>query len=128
MKICEPMFGVRPSDMRGESPDEQGARIGGRLRNIALPPPARPAEIEEGRIWADDEGGIMTMHYWHRWFAWRPVWLEDHGWVWLRTIERRFSTRSTKERTTIAAHHRLIGTGRNIADANSKNPLIPGGR
>lgn len=27
---------------------------------------------------------------WHRWFAWRPVRLDDtRTWVWLETIERR---------------------------------------
>ena len=26
---------------------------------------------------------------WHRWFAWHPVRTEQHGWRWLRTVERR---------------------------------------
>ena len=25
---------------------------------------------------------------WHRWFAWYPVRTEEHGWRWLRTVER----------------------------------------
>lgn len=25
---------------------------------------------------------------WHRWFAWRPVRTEEHGWRWLRIVER----------------------------------------
>lgn len=77
-------------------------------------------EIPEGHIWVDDEGGIMTMHFWHRWFAWRPVFLANHGWVWLRSVERRFSERSTKLRRTFEAEYRLIGAGQNLADANSK--------
>ena len=24
-----------------------------------------------------------------RWFAWRPVWTYDRGWVWLRPVWRR---------------------------------------
>lgn len=28
---------------------------------------------------------------WHRWFAWRPVKTEQHGWRWLRTVERALS-------------------------------------
>ncbi|WKW85529.1 hypothetical protein SEA_REYNAULD_76 [Rhodococcus phage Reynauld] len=26
---------------------------------------------------------------WHRWFAWRPVKTDWHGWRWLVTLERR---------------------------------------
>lgn len=26
---------------------------------------------------------------WHRWFAWRPVWSVDRGYVWLRVLNRR---------------------------------------
>ena len=26
---------------------------------------------------------------WQRWFAWRPVETRNHGWRWLRTVERR---------------------------------------
>lgn len=26
---------------------------------------------------------------WHKWFAWRPVQTRNHGWRWLRTVERR---------------------------------------
>ncbi len=26
---------------------------------------------------------------WHRWFAWRPVKLNDERWCWLESIERR---------------------------------------
>lgn len=25
---------------------------------------------------------------WHRWYAWRPVQTEQHGWRWLRTVQR----------------------------------------
>lgn len=25
----------------------------------------------------------------YRWFAWRPVWTRDRGWVWLRPVWRR---------------------------------------
>ena len=25
---------------------------------------------------------------WQRWFAWYPVRTEQHGWRWLRTVER----------------------------------------
>lgn len=25
---------------------------------------------------------------WHRWFAWHPVNTQQHGWRWLRTVER----------------------------------------
>ncbi|MGJ4084341.1 hypothetical protein [Corynebacterium macclintockiae] len=32
---------------------------------------------------------------WHRWFAWRPVRTEQHGWRWLRTVERRQLTGPT---------------------------------
>ena len=27
---------------------------------------------------------------WHRWFAWRPVKTDWHGWRWLTTVERRY--------------------------------------
>lgn len=66
--------------------------------------------IPDGHVWLDDEGGIMQAHFWHRWFAWRPVWLEDCGWIWLRTVERRFTSRSTPERLTIRARYRMVGT------------------
>ena len=29
------------------------------------------------------------MTYWYRWFAWRPVWTYDRGWVWLRLVWRK---------------------------------------
>lgn len=32
---------------------------------------------------------------WHRWFAWHPVRTEQHGWRWLRTVERRQLTGPT---------------------------------
>lgn len=32
---------------------------------------------------------IYTYGPWHRWWAWRPVRTWAHGWVWLRTVERR---------------------------------------
>ena len=28
----------------------------------------------------------MTIGPWHRWFAWRPVLTEQHGWRWLRVV------------------------------------------
>ena len=31
----------------------------------------------------------MTRTPWHEWFAWRPVFTDDRGWVWLRRIWRR---------------------------------------
>lgn len=31
----------------------------------------------------------MSTGPWHRWFAWYPVRTEQHGWRWLRTVERR---------------------------------------
>jgi hypothetical protein len=27
--------------------------------------------------------------FWFEWFAWRPVWTHDRGWVWLRVVLRR---------------------------------------
>lgn len=32
----------------------------------------------------------MSKRYgpWQRWFAWYPVRTEQHGWRWLRTVER----------------------------------------
>ena len=30
----------------------------------------------------------MTYGPWHRWFAWYPVRTRQHGWRWLRTVER----------------------------------------
>lgn len=27
--------------------------------------------------------------YWYLWFAWRPVWTIDRGWVWLRPVHKR---------------------------------------
>ena len=32
---------------------------------------------------------------WQRWFAWRPVRTRQHGWRWLRTVERRQITGPT---------------------------------
>ena len=26
---------------------------------------------------------------WHQWFAWRPAFTDDRGWVWLRRVWRR---------------------------------------
>ncbi len=26
---------------------------------------------------------------WHRWFAWRPVPIAEHEWLWLALVERR---------------------------------------
>lgn len=80
------------------------------------------SDIPEGHMWLDDDGGVLHMHFWHRWFAWRPVWLTDAGWVWMRTIERRFSTKSTPSRLSVVAHYRLASSGQNLADAHSKNP------
>lgn len=39
----------------------------------------------------------MTASYgpWQRWFAWYPVRTEQHGWRWLRTVERRQLTGPT---------------------------------
>lgn len=31
----------------------------------------------------------MSTGPWHHWFAWHPVRTEQHGWRWLRTVERR---------------------------------------
>lgn len=31
----------------------------------------------------------MTRTPWHQWFAWRPVFTDDRGWVWLRRVWRR---------------------------------------
>ncbi|WP_284770944.1 hypothetical protein [Corynebacterium rhinophilum] len=30
----------------------------------------------------------MSTGPWQRWFAWHPVQTEQHGWRWLRTVER----------------------------------------
>lgn len=30
----------------------------------------------------------MPIGPWHRWFAWRPVWTRDCGWVWLKSVIR----------------------------------------
>ena len=32
---------------------------------------------------------------WQRWFAWHPVRTRQHGWRWLRTVERRQITGPT---------------------------------
>lgn len=31
----------------------------------------------------------MTRTPWHQWFAWRPAFTDDRGWVWLRRVWRR---------------------------------------
>lgn len=30
----------------------------------------------------------MSTGPWERWFAWHPVRTQQHGWRWLRTVER----------------------------------------
>ena len=30
----------------------------------------------------------MSYGPWERWFAWHPVRTQQHGWRWLRTVER----------------------------------------
>lgn len=30
----------------------------------------------------------MSTGPWQRWFAWYPVYTRQHGWRWLRTVER----------------------------------------
>lgn len=37
----------------------------------------------------------MTYGPWHHWFAWYPVSTQQHGWRWLRTVERRQITGPT---------------------------------
>lgn len=37
----------------------------------------------------------MSTGPWQRWFAWHPVRTEQHGWRWLRTVERRQLTGPT---------------------------------
>lgn len=37
----------------------------------------------------------MSTGPWQRWFAWHPVRTEQHGWRWLRTVERRQITGPT---------------------------------
>lgn len=32
---------------------------------------------------------------WQRWFAWRPIRTRQHGWRWLRNVERRQLTGPT---------------------------------
>jgi len=34
----------------------------------------------------------VVLHGWHRWFAWRPVFVPAVGWVWLRTVERQYTS------------------------------------
>lgn len=40
------------------------------------------------------EEGILSIYPWHCWFAWHPIWMPSEGWVWLKVVERRFSTMS----------------------------------
>lgn len=33
---------------------------------------------------------VFTDYKWLSWYAWRPVRLEDGGWIWRRQIQRKF--------------------------------------
>lgn len=42
-------------------------------------------------IWGEtDDAYSARLHTPHRWFAWRPVLLEDGRWAWLQTVERQW--------------------------------------
>lgn len=62
---------------------------------------------DDGSILYADGDAVMSIGPWHRWFAWRPVWTMQTGWLWLRMIERSFSQRSSPRATTTIAKHRL---------------------
>jgi len=34
----------------------------------------------------------MNIYNWHRWYAWKPVWLNDGYWAWLRPVQRMHTT------------------------------------
>ena len=54
-------------------------------------------QLAEEVIRLREEIDMMADAYgpWHRWFAWYPVRTEQHGWRWLRTVERRQLTGPT---------------------------------
>lgn len=35
----------------------------------------------------------VHFHKIHRWFAWRPVFVADHGYVWLRMVYRQYTSK-----------------------------------
>jgi hypothetical protein len=41
----------------------------------------------------DEQGRTLIVGDPHAWFAWYPVWSLDAGWMWLRYVERYFSSR-----------------------------------
>jgi len=40
-----------------------------------------------------DDGFPVYYHSVHPWFAWRPVFVPDRGWVWLRMVHRQFTSK-----------------------------------
>lgn len=50
---------------------------------------------------------VLEVGRWHRWFAWRPIFVTDIGTVWLRTVDRRFSVRTWPDGTkAVSAEYR----------------------
>jgi hypothetical protein len=52
-----------------------------------------------------------TVGDWHKWFAWRPVFVYDCGWVWLRSIERQYTRMTSRDgRGKRFVYYRPIGS------------------
>ena len=74
--------------------EDEGGQIGGDddIDFLLLAP-----QLAEEVIRLREETDMMADAYgpWHRWFAWRPVRTQQHGWRWLCTVERRQLTGPT---------------------------------
>lgn len=60
-------------------------------KNLSDAPSLRESPIPRqslGRKWSWLELERARWNQSYRWFAWRPVKLEDGGWAWLRLVER----------------------------------------
>jgi hypothetical protein len=59
-----------------------------------------------------------TIGDWHKWFAWRPVFVYDLGWVWLKSIERQYTRMTTREgRSKRFVYYRPVGSNSFSDDA-----------
>lgn len=56
-----------------------------------------------------NQTGIIK-YKWHKWFAWHPVFLPESGWIWLKLIERQYSSKyhNGSGFTTWIKNYRLI--------------------
>lgn len=49
--------------------------------------------VETLKAYPFEDGFPVYYHGIHAWFAWRPVFTADRGWLWLRTVARQYTSK-----------------------------------